>query len=328
MPEPDRTLYFKFSEAVRKASGVAAAADAFFSPDAVIHVVHPFNDCVGCSAYVTRVLEPLGASFESLHRRDDIVMAGTFEGDRWISATGYYAGHFVRDWIGITAPERLCFLRYGEFHRMVDGRAVESFIFLDIPELMLSCGQWPIATGPGHSRGYTGLIPAPADSGGILRSDGDPAEADRSCQLVTDMLAHLATSDQSWRPYWHPDMAWYGPGAFGSFVGIDEFAGFQVPFESQFEGWSGGSSGNGHTWHFARFGDADYACSGGWPSVTGVNVKPFLGKPASNERVFMRVCDWWRREGDLLVENWVFVDVPHLLKQLGDDPFAMMENAV
>ena len=166
MPEPDRTLYFKFSEAVRKASGVAAAADAFFSPDAVIHVVHPFNDCVGCSAYVTRVLEPLGASFESLHRRDDIVMAGTFEGDRWISATGYYAGHFVRDWIGITAPERLCFLRYGEFHRMVDGRAVESFIFLDIPELMLSCGQWPIATGPGHSRGYTCLLytsPSPRD---------------------------------------------------------------------------------------------------------------------------------------------------------------------
>ena len=62
--------------------------------------------------------------------------------------------------------------------------------------------------------------------------------------------------------------------------------------------------------------------------MTGVNVKPFLGKPVSNERVFMRVCDWWRREGDLLVENWVFVDVPHLLKQLGDDPFAMMENAV
>ena len=39
----------------------------------------------------------------------------------------------------------------------------------------------------------------------------------------------------------------------------------------------------------------------------------------------MRVCDWWRREGDLLVENWVFVDVPHVLKQLGNDLFATME---
>ena len=55
------------------------------------------------------------------------------------------------------------------------------------------------------------------------------------------MLANLATDNEVWRPYWHKNMMWYGPGAFGSFVGIDEFASFQVPFESQFEGWSGGS---------------------------------------------------------------------------------------
>ena len=65
----------------------------------------------GSEAYVTKVLAPLNASFDNLHRRDDIVMAGNVNGDSWISATGYYAGHFVRDWIGITAPERLCFLR-------------------------------------------------------------------------------------------------------------------------------------------------------------------------------------------------------------------------
>ena len=327
MADSDRTPYFAFAEAMRHKPDPAAAAADFFSPDAVVHAVHPFNDCLGSEAYVTKVLAPLNASFDNLHRRDDIVMAGTFEGDSWISATGYYAGHFVRDWIGITAPERLCFLRYGEFHRMVDGRAVESFVFLDVPELMLSCGQWPIATGPGQKRGYTGLIPDPASNDGILRSGGDPAEADRSCRIVTDMLARLATQMKGWRPYWHPDMVWYGPGAFGSFVGIEQFAGFQVPFEGQFEGWSGRSKGNGHTQHFARFGDAGYACSGGWPSVTGINVKPFLEQPVSNKRVFMRVCDWWRREGDLLVENWVFVDVPHLLKQLGHDLFNAVEDA-
>lgn len=327
MAEADRTPYFAFAEAMKQQPDLATAASDFYSPEAVVHVVHPFNDCMGRKSYATKVLDPLNASFESLQRRDDIVMAGRFGGDDWISATGYYVGHFVRDWIGITAPQRLCFLRYGEFHRMVDGRAVESFVFLDIPELMLSCGQWPIATGPGHRRGHTGLIPGPASHDGVLRSAGDPAEASRSCRIVTDMLARLATEDEGWRPYWHRDMVWYGPGAFGSFVGIEQFAGFQVPFESQFEGWSGGSTGNGHTRHFTRFGDSSYACSGGWPSVTGVNVKPFLEQPVSNKRVFMRVCDWWRREDDLLVENWVFVDVPHLLKQLGNDPFGEMEMA-
>ena len=48
MPEPDRYPYFKFSEAVRYTSSVRAAAEGFFSRDAVIHVVHPFNDCLGC----------------------------------------------------------------------------------------------------------------------------------------------------------------------------------------------------------------------------------------------------------------------------------------
>jgi hypothetical protein len=55
-------------------------------------------------------------------------------------------------------------------------------------------------------------------------------------------------------------------------------------------------------------------------SLTGINAKPFLGQGPSHDWVFMRVCDWWRRESELLVENWVFVDVPHVLLQLGYDP--------
>ena len=86
------------------------------------------------------------------------------------------------------------------------------------------------------------------------------------------MLDKLATKDEAWRPYWHKNMMWYGPGAFGSFIGIEEFASFQVPFESQFEGWSGGAKNNGLTEHFTRFGEGNYTCSGGWPSLTGVST--------------------------------------------------------
>jgi len=247
-------------------------------------------------------------------------MAGEFEGQKWISSTGYYVGQFVRDWIGLKATKTLSYIRYGEFHRIEKGQAVESYIYLDIPELMIACNQWPLDMGPGHSRGYTGLIQGPASRDGVLKSYSDPVEGQQSYQIVTDMLDKLATKDEAWRPYWHKNMMWYGPGAFGSFIGVDEFASFQVPFESQFEGWSGGAKNNGFTKHFTRFGEGNYTCSGGWPSLTGINVKPFLGQGPSNERVFMRVCDWWRRENELLVENWVFVDVPHLLLQLGYDP--------
>jgi len=327
MTNPDRKPYFTLAEALKYPGDFAPAIGAFFAADALINVVHPFNDYAGPDAYMSGVIAPLQAAFDGLFRRDDVVMAGRFEGGDWISATGYYVGHFARDWIGIRAPGRLCYLRFGEFHRMQGGKAVESYIYLDIPELMVACNQWPIASGPGRTRGYTGLIQGPASQDGILRDAGDPSEAEKSYRIVSDMLARLATEDEAWRPYWHENMMWYGPGAFGSFVGLEQFASFQVPFESQFEGWSGGSANNGMTRHFTRFGDGAYTCSGGWPSLTGVNVKPFLEQPASNERVFFRVCDWWRREGDLLVENWVFVDVPHVLLQLGVDIFADLEVA-
>ena len=45
--------------------------------------------------------------------------------------------------------------------------------------------------------------------------------------------------------------------------------------------------------------------------------------------VYPKGGKWWRREGDLLVENWVLVDIPHVLLQMGYDLFAnMTEEAV
>ena len=320
MSSPDRSLYLRYSNALRHPNDFSAAVSGFFSSVANINVVHPFNELQGANAYLSRFVVPLQQAFVGLYRRDDIFMSGQFEGRDWISSTGYYVGRFAHDWIGLKATDTLCYLRYGEFHQIENGKAVETYIYLDIPELMIACNQWPLSMGPGLSRGYTGLIHGPATRDGVITNAPEPAEGQRSYQLVTDMLGALATKDEAWRPYWHDNMMWYGPGAFGSFVGIEQFASFQVPFESQFDGWSGGSKNNGMTKHFTRFGEGSYTCSGGWPSLTGINVKSFLGQDPTHERVFMRVCDWWRREKELLVENWVFVDVPHVLLQLGCDP--------
>ena len=277
MPIHDRSLYLKYSEVFNHPGDFSSNVATFFAQNAEINVVHPFNQLKGADAYLNEFLLPLQDSFKGLYRRDDILMVGKSEGQSWISATGYYVGQFAKDWIGLSATKTLCYLRYGEFHRIQNGQAVESYIFLDIPELMIACNQWPLNMGPGYSRGYTGLIQGPASRDGVLIAAPDPAEGQLSFQIVTDMLARLATKDEAWRPYWHKNMIWYGSGAFGSFVGVHEFASFQVPFESQFEGWSGGSKNNGFTKHFTRFGEGNYTCSGGWPSLTGINVKPFLG---------------------------------------------------
>jgi hypothetical protein len=40
----------------------------------------------------------------------------------------------------------------------------------------------------------------------------------------------------------------------------------------------------------------------------------------------MRIVDLYRREGDLLAENWIFIDHLWLLKQLGNDLLARMTS--
>ena len=326
MSSYNRSLYLRYADALRHPGHFSTAISEFFAKDANINVVHPFNEIQSADAFFLNFMTPLQQAFEGLYRRDHIFMTGQFEGKDWISSTGYYVGRFTKDWIGIKATDTLCYLRYGEFHQVKNGKVVESYIYLDIPELMIACNEWPLKMGPGLSRGYTGLIQGPATRDGVISRASDPNEGQRSYEIVTNMLNKLATKDEAWRPYWHENMMWYGPGAFGSFIGIDEFASFQVPFESQFDGWSGGAKNNGMTKHFTRFGDGNYTCSGGWPSLTGINVKSFLGQAPSQERVFMRVCDWWRRENELLVENWVFVDIPHVLLQLGYDPLPYWQD--
>ncbi len=295
---------------------VATASDVF-AADAEIHICHPFNTCAGRDAMTARFLQPLIRSFRGLHRRTDILMEGAWKGYPWVSATGYLVGTFEQEFLGIAANKKLTYVRIGEFHRIDGHRIAQSYIFLDLPEWMMSVGAWPGEPSPG----YVGVIPGPMTHDGILRAPQDPVEAARTLDIVETMLLRLNTPDEAWRPYWHPNMLWYGPAAFGSYLGLADFAGFQVPFEQAFEGWAGGIHPASPTKHFTRFAEGDYCCSGGWPSLSGRHVRPYLGIDATGIDVLMRVCDWWRRDGDLLVENWVFVDIPDLLRQLGQDPF-------
>ena len=57
----------------------------------------------------------------------------------------------------------------------------------------------------------------------------------------------------------------------------------------------------------------------GWPQITGIHVKPFMGIEPTNQRIYMRDCDWWRCKDNKIIENWCMVDTLHLVHQLGRD---------
>ncbi|GAH33788.1 unnamed protein product, partial [marine sediment metagenome] len=55
------------------------------------------------------------------------------------------------------------------------------------------------------------------------------------------------------------------------------------------------------------------------PNLTNTPLGGFLGLPASDRTVEMRVVDIYRRDGNKLAENWVFIDMLYFLKQQGLD---------
>jgi hypothetical protein len=48
----------------------------------------------------------------------------------------------------------------------------------------------------------------------------------------------------------------------------------------------------------------------------------FMGIAPTGKRVEIRYMDFWRVQDGKIVDNWVMVDFPHVMRQLGVDPFS------
>ena len=292
------------------------AISNFFHRDSEINIGHPINKTKGAEGYFEDFFNPLAKAFKGLHRQDYILIGGEYLGTEWVTSTGYFYGQFSNPLLGIPPSGKLEFLRYGEFHRMINGRSVESYCFIGMAELIIHIGLWPLTPNPC----YEGLVPGPSTHDGILVEDSDPKKSRLSADLVENMLLELASPNQAWRPFWDDRMVWYGPGGLGSYSTVDGFQEFQVPFENTFKGWGDGQregiTGVGSN---CKGGDGDYVFLSGWPQITGIHVKPFLGIEPTGKRVYMRDCDWWRCKYGKIIENWCMLDILHLVLQLERD---------
>ena len=75
--------------------------------------------------------------------------------------------------------------------------------------------------------------------------------------------------------------------------------------------------------------EANYVATGAWPHMSATHTGDgWMGLPASKKELSMRVMDFWRREGELLRENWVSIDIIHVLLQMGHDVFQQMRDKI
>jgi predicted ester cyclase len=304
-----------------RGEGLVEHSVAFDAPDVEWCGPHPFNGLAGRDGVIGRVWRPLTQAFAQLERRTDILIAGRWKGADWIASSGHLSGVFMADWLGVPAHGRFAWLRYGAFERFENGRVVEARWLFDLPSLMIQAGVWPLAPALGPDP----MAPAPATGDGVVPAGASGGEA--SMRLVEAMIAglmrydgrDLATAEMA--RHWHPWFRWYGPAPIGSFAGLPDYErGHQRPFLTAFPDRVGGN-------HVCRIAEGAYVGSTGWPSVAATHAGGgLLGLAPTGKRIGMRVMDFWRREGGLLAENWVMIDLPDLLLQLGVDVFARVRE--
>lgn len=288
--------------------------------DYLWQAVHPFNEQRGAAAVAERFWRPLREAWRPLERRQDIFMAGasaTGSGN-WVVSMGHLVGLFERHWLGIPPTGRIGFLRYAEFNRLDEGRIAETLLHLDLIAVMNQAGLPPLP----RATGAEFVIPGPATHDGLLFEPQPLAESAATLELVQRMARDLFANPDPDFPAetlahtWHPGMMWYGPAGIGSTMGYE---GFRRQHQNPFRAALNPRRFNGHR---CRFTEGHYGAWTGWPSLTlTVSGGGFLGLPATGTQIDMRVVDIYRREGDRIAENWVFIDLPYTLHQQGLDIF-------
>ena len=304
---------------------LSADPRGLFAPDAlqwlaadhVLDAFRPIDRGLGATFVMDQLLAPIAAAIPNYEVRTDIAMRGSFKDGDWTASSGHICGVFLAPLFSIPATRRVIYVRFGCFQRWVAEKVTETIVILDLPSLMIQAGVWPLATPLGPD-----VMAPPPIGGNAIWPHGNGAA---SLAIVEAMIGGLMKFDGSlrtmnMRDYFADDFWWFGPAPIGSFRGFADYErGHAKPFLTAFPDRVGGN-------HRARFGDGDFVASTGWPSITATQKGAgWLGIPATDRAITMRVMDFWHAKDGLLIENWVMIDIPDLLNQLGINIFAALK---
>ena len=278
---------------------------------------HPFDCLTGSDTVAECFWKPFLSAFSTWHRRQDIFFAGQNALDShsgvWVVSMGHLVGLFDRAFLGIPPTGKMAFLRYCEFNKVENGRISETAFYFDLPHLMVQAGLQPFTT----QRGAQLVQPGPMTHDGLLFNATPVEQGQKTLALINAMIADLGQW-QSDLPLeeelvrtWHDDMIWWGPTGIGASYTIERYAKQHcAPFRAAFNARS-------KTNHICRMAEGEFGGFFGWPNFTAKLKTSFLDVPASDIMGEFRVIDIYRRHGDKLAENWVFIDLLHWMSQYG-----------
>ena len=287
----------------------------FTSANYTWRAFHPFNLQTEISVISKIFWQPFKKSVHHMQRRMDIFFAGKNFIDEgasvWVCSMGHLMGLFDQTWLGIKPTNKIIMLRYAEFHKVENGKISETAFYFDIPHLMIQAGYQPFKDPTAMHL----VQPGPATHDALLFNDAPKAEGQKTMDAMNAMISDLGTwqlglpLEEELARTWHDDMIWWGPAGIGATYTIERYAKqHSGPFRAGFSNRSG-------TGHISRIAEGHYSGFFGWPNFIAKPTGGFLGLPASEKSCEFRVIDIYRREGNKLKENWVFIDLLYFLKQ-------------
>jgi predicted ester cyclase len=281
---------------------------------------------------VTALFAPLRRALPNLRRETHIFMAGQSsaredghgDGACWVAGTGYYTGRAVKDVFGIPATDHDLRIRWGEFLRFdAAGRITRAQTIWDFVDWFDQIGL-PVLPRP---RGAVHVYPAPTAFDGVLAAPQSDEETRTTLAFGRDFIFgglnrfdKADLSSMGMARFFHPNVKWYGPGGIGACLSLAEFETcHQQPWLTAFP--------DRRVMHLeSLFAEGRLLAASGPMGVVATHTGPYLDHLPMGRQIEVSGLDFWLRTDGRFTENWVFVDMIHLFRQMGVDLFARLQE--
>lgn len=146
-----------------------------------------------------------------------------------------------------------------------------------------------------------------------LTRDNDLSKTAETARVIESMVDALNDHDIAGMDrFFSADFRWIGNAGCGVKHGLKAFQdGWQRPFQHAFSEKTATDE--------ARIVQGEWMASFG--AQRAKHSGTFMGIPATGQEVEIRYMDFWKVKDGKIVDNRVMIDFPHVMRQLGIDPF-------
>lgn len=147
----------------------------------------------------------------------------------------------------------------------------------------------------------------------ILTKNNDVSKTEDTRNVVSTMVDGLNDHEiDGMGAFFAATFRWMGNAGCGTKNGLNEFQdNWQKPFQAAFS--------DKVCIDEARLTEGEWMAAFGRQEATHSGI--FMGIEPTGKRVEIRYMDFWKVVDGKIVDNYVMVDFPHVMQQLGVDPF-------